>query len=165
MTDRFRTAFDTLVDRAPQPPAWDEIPQSSAVRDRRATTGPLRAVLAALVLVVTFGGVAWVVRGIGGNEAAATSIDLVELTWSQEVTLICEGGDIVDNGGFDDATIKMYGPSPDEFWRVEALFPDGSTVVFVYEGSTIFALRAWQDRKSTRLNSSHTDISRMPSSA
>ena len=27
------------------------------------------------------------------------------------------------------------------------------------------AFRAWQDRKSTRLNSSHTDISRMPSSA
>ena len=25
--------------------------------------------------------------------------------------------------------------------------------------------KAWRDRKSTRLNSSHTDISRMPSSA
>ena len=30
---------------------------------------------------------------------------------------------------------------------------------------TLYVRSAWQDRKSTRLNSSHTDISRMPSSA
>ncbi len=153
MTERYRIAFDTLVDRTPEPPAWEEIPRSSAVRDRRVIIGPRRAVLAALILVVSFGVVAWLVRGIGGAEAAAASVDLVELTWSQDVTLICEGGDIVDNNGFDDATIKIYGPSPDDFWRVEATAPDGSNVFFVYEGGQIPALRSWQDPAPITTNS------------
>ena len=38
-----------------------------------------------------------------------------------------------------------------------------SECVILYEGAEIF--RGYLDRKSTRLNSSHTDISRMPSSA
>ena len=38
--------------------------------------------------------------------------------------------------------------------------------LFIAQGPEIFkAIRNFTDRKSTRLNSSHTDISRMPSSA
>ena len=44
-------------------------------------------------------------------------------------------------------------------WVLKNEFPD-------YELATVDRIRWWNtDRKSTRLNSSHTDISRMPSSA
>ena len=37
---------------------------------------------------------------------------------------------------------------------------------YLYSGDTVFRiLKKYSDRKSTRLNSSHTDSSRMPSSA
>ena len=37
--------------------------------------------------------------------------------------------------------------------------------IFLRQGRRAWNYREFQDRKSTRLNSSHTDISRMPSSA
>ena len=52
---------------------------------------------------------------------------------------------------------------------VTVKFPDPCPVVFVYTATTFLLdscqIKATLDRKSTRLNSSHTDISRMPSSA
>ncbi len=39
----------------------------------------------------------------------------------------------------------MYDLGPDGVLRGEAPFPDGSAVVLVYGGSTVFARRAWQD--------------------
>ena len=47
-------------------------------------------------------------------------------------------------------------------WKI-----DWATMEFAYIGPQIETLLGWapSDRKSTRLNSSHTDISRMPSSA
>ena len=50
-------------------------------------------------------------------------------------------------------------------------FSGGATIVRSFEGSNTtitggsFTNSVYPDRKSTRLNSSHTDISRMPSSA
>ena len=42
---------------------------------------------------------------------------------------------------------------------------DADPSLDVARDGTLFAVDDWVDRKSTRLNSSHTDISRMPSSA
>ena len=39
------------------------------------------------------------------------------------------------------------------------------TATLKFDGSLIMQIQGTGDRKSTRLNSSHTDISRMPSSA
>ena len=46
---------------------------------------------------------------------------------------------------------------------VNNIIPDFNDLV--YQGDWRHAIEVLQDRKSTRLNSSHTDISRMPSSA
>ena len=44
------------------------------------------------------------------------------------------------------------------------IFPDGRVFVKLHSGKMLDCI-ATPDRKSTRLNSSHTDSSRMPSSA
>ena len=46
-----------------------------------------------------------------------------------------------------------------------AVSRDGSVEQMTFDVPEGFAIYRWVDRKSTRLNSSHTDISRMPSSA
>ena len=67
----------------------------------------------------------------------------------------------------------------DDLFRIKLLAspqiaPDGEQVVFVYKWidteknkyfSNLWRVRIGEDRKSTRLNSSHKRISRMPSSA
>ena len=48
-------------------------------------------------------------------------------------------------------------------WLIMALM--ATVCIEVFKRYLLNAPTAWIDRKSTRLNSSHTDISRMPSSA
>lgn len=38
----------------------------------------------------------------------------------------CQGMDIEDNGGFDSATIEMWGPTSDNLYRLDATAPDGT---------------------------------------
>ena len=69
--------------------------------------------------------------------------------------------------------VKRYARIPAETnGYVEQMSDAGKTVWYLTVGRTLYAifgfsdeLRKETDRKSTRLNSSHTDSSRMPSSA
>ena len=63
-----------------------------------------------------------------------------------------------ESNGWDESPIvKTLGGQETEVFTIGAL-------AHALEKS-IVSVRLWEDRKSTRLNSSHTDISRMPSSA
>ena len=51
------------------------------------------------------------------------------------------------------------------WFTMGAVFQSFPSNVTGYVATVAFNVASWLDRKSTRLNSSHTDISRMPSSA
>ncbi len=141
MSEMYRDAFQTLVDRAPDPPTWEEL--SAGTFPRRRGRGPLIAVGAAAAVIVTIGAVAWLLPGGGGLTPAAGEVDHARVAFQEQVTLICEGGSISDNGGFDEATIDIYGPGPDDRWRADVTFPDGSVQSYLYEGGPASPSRAW----------------------
>ena len=60
-----------------------------------------------------------------------------------------------------DGLSEPAGPAADRGKLIHAELENALIDLPVYSETTEY----WEDRKSTRLNSSHTDISRMPSSA
>jgi hypothetical protein len=89
---------------------------------------------AALVLVVVG---AFGLLGGGGPDLAApdgATIDYVKLEYTSTINPVCEGGEIIDNGGFDEATIEIWGPNSDDLTLMVATFPDGSTERMMVEG-------------------------------
>ncbi len=142
MSEQYRNAFQTLVDRAPAPPTWEEV--SVAAPRRIPTRGPLLAVATGVAVVAFIGAVAWLVPTRGGLAPAAAAVDHVQVRFTREVTAVCEGGTVSDSGGFDEATIDLYGPSADDRWRADVTFPDGSTQSFLYSGSPDRPDRVWQ---------------------
>ncbi|GEM_PF-2714382 len=142
MSERFRNAFQTLVERSPAPPEWEELVVPAPRRSRY--RGPLIAVGAAAAVLTVVGVGVWLFPGVGGVGPAAAEIDFVRVGFSQQVTLVCEGGAVSDNGGFDEATIDVYGPNADDRWRVDVTFPTGVVQSFLYEGGPGVPLRAWQ---------------------
>jgi hypothetical protein len=50
---------------------------------------------------------------------------------------------IVDNGGFDDAVVEIWGPNSDNLIRIDTTAPDGTVTRVVVEPSTLGAQRIW----------------------
>ena len=70
-----------------------------------------------------------------------------------------------DIDGLTATTVLLDALSSFGFERVKAFIPNRFTEGYGLTVDAIERIAAQGDRKSTRLNSSHTDISRMPSSA
>lgn len=125
MNDLFRSAYTDILDRSPEPPSWSDI-TTHRVRPAppRHNNGPVLAAAAALAVVAVLGGVAWLLRG--SSPVAAGAVTHVQLAWHQDVELRCLGMETVDNGGFDRATIDIWGPDADGYVRADITAPDGS---------------------------------------
>ena len=108
----------------------------------------------------------WVKQGLWPNPNNPTPND----PYFQYVTSLLHGDGT--NGGqnntFLDSSSNAFSITRNGNTTQGSFSPYGSNWSTYYGGSDYFTLpqnSAFQDRKSTRLNSSHTDISRMPSSA
>jgi hypothetical protein len=96
---------------------------------------------AAVVLVA--GGALIALRG-GQDPAQAANVEYVKLEWSQHFELRCLGMEIVDNGGFDEAVIEIWGPNSDNLIRMDTTAPDGTiTQVIVEPSATIGEQKMW----------------------
>lgn len=130
-----KSAFEDIVDETPLAPPWEVATRQHA---RLTRVEPRRSHLTALgvaaVLAVVAGSIAvfTAFSGTPSNNAGAT-IDYVKLRWSQEVVMVCEGMTIVDDEGWDEATIEMWGPDGDGLVRMDLTAPDGSVERYIYE--------------------------------
>lgn len=129
MSDRVREAFVALLEEMQEPPAWQDIrvhearPQPVPRRYR-----PIWVAAAAFVAVLAFGVVGIL---LSNTEPASVTVPYVQLDWSNQVEMRCDGMDIVDNGGFETATIEIWGPNADNVFRVDATAPDGTVETLV----------------------------------
>ena len=122
MEDRIDGAFAALLEDMEAPPTWEELGAARVTHKSARTWRPVWALAAGFVAVVALG----VSSLIWAGDNAVTTIPYVKLHWSQEVEMRCEGMEIVDNGGFDEATIEIWGPNEDGVIRVDATAADGS---------------------------------------
>ena len=74
---------------------------------------------------------------------------------------LCASAELAERGRAHLFEVQLWGQSA----RAFALRFDGRVVAYVNRCAHVPAEMDWQDRKSTRLNSSHSQQSRMPSSA
>lgn len=142
--DRFREVFRRLVARAPEPPAFKDLETHQASRRPAARFQPWMAAVAAGALVLLIGIVG--AMGGGGPDLAApdgTTVAYSRIEYSVSIEAVCEGGEVRDNGGFDDVTIEFWGPNRDELTAIVATFPDGSTEKTVVEGNLYDPDRTW----------------------
>lgn len=142
MSDRVRDAFAALLEEMEEPPAWQDMrvhqarPHSAPRRSR-----PVWVAGAAFVAVLALGVVGIL---LSNTEPASVTVPYVQLEWSNQVEMRCEGMEIVDNGGFDSATIEIWGPNADNVFRVDATAPDGTVeTVLVRMDETGRTVRAW----------------------
>lgn len=140
----FRRSYQAVVDQAPvpleAPPTVDLVPSPASAPARAFRAG---AIVAAGILLVAMG---LVTLRPGGPLFAPSTVEYLRLHWLQEVDLRCLGMDRHDNGGFDEATIAIWGPTPDRRWRFEVAFPDGSGFVNIMEGEDpSLPWRIWSD--------------------
>jgi hypothetical protein len=143
MNDLFRSAYADIIERSPEPPSWSEITTHTVrLTPTPRSNGPAMAAVAALVVVALFGGAAWLLRS--PTPAAAATIGHLQLAWHQEVELRCLGMEAGDNGGYDRATIDIWGPNSDGYVRADITAPDG-TVERVIEqfDHTGLPIQAW----------------------
>lgn len=125
MSNRLKDAFEDLIGRMEEPPSWEEItahqlrPPSPAGPDRR-----WMAFVAGVAAVAAIGVLGALLAGEG--RLAAETVPYVRIDWTQQVEMRCQGMDIEDNGGFDSATIEIWGPTSDNFYRLDATAPDGT---------------------------------------
>lgn len=142
--EAFRRSYQWVIDQAPLPveaPPTGPFERGQVTRPKPAMAAG--AVAAAVVLVATLG---VALLRPGGPLFGPLEVEYLRLSWSQEVELRCIGMEAIDNGGFDDAVIEIWGPSPDDMWRLEVMFPDGSGFVNISEGKDLFMpSRVWSD--------------------
>jgi len=144
MNDHFRRVYVELLDRTPEPPTWSDVAATRVVPAHHSTrSGPLVAITAGVGVVVLIGVVAGLFQGASTFFAPPT-VDYVRIAWSQAVEPRCLGMDVRDTGGFDSATIEVWGPNADGRYRADITAPDGSVERVVadvgVEGDT---RRAW----------------------
>lgn len=137
-----KAAFDDIVDDAPLAPSWEsatsQYARLSKIEPKNRSRFTVLGVAAALIVVVGSVAVFAALSGTPSDDAGAT-IDYVQLRWSQEVVMVCEGMEISDYPGADEATIEIWGPNRDNLVRADVTTPDGSIDRVVFElGSTRF---------------------------
>lgn len=143
MSDRLRDGFEDLIENMEAPPSWEEI---TAHRLRpTATRPPGRRWMALVGGVVAVAAIGLLAGLIGGEEArVAPTIPYVRIQWTQQVEMRCQGMEIEDNGGFDSATIEIWGPTSDNLYRLDATAPDGTLERQILElGPNNRPIRAW----------------------
>ena len=102
--------------------------------------------------------VSWNHRGVGGSERPADPKH-VEIEH-----FVQDGLSVMDHFGIDSAVLMGWSMGVNTAFELTYRHPERVRGIFAMcgvPGDTFATI----DRKSTRLNSSHTDISRMPSSA
>ncbi|KAA3637056.1 MAG: hypothetical protein DWP92_08590 [Armatimonadetes bacterium] len=134
--DRYLTeGFERLTADAGEGPEWSQVgsPAFGASRAPERRGGLLVGLAVGVVAVMTVGVVALSQTG-GGTPVAEPTIEYVKLAWSQETELTCTGMNTQDNGGFDNATIEIWGPNTDGLVRIDATAPDGTVerIIFQY---------------------------------
>ncbi len=127
MDDQYRDGFERLLSDMDTGPSWRQLSTQHAAP----TPAPKRRrglLVAVAAFVVTIVAIAAVVLPSGGGPSpvAASTVDYVKLAWSQDVEMRCVDMEIVDNGGFDSATIEIWGPNTDGLIRVDVTAPDGT---------------------------------------
>lgn len=143
MSDRLKEAFDDLIGQMEEPPAWEEI-TTHRLRPISPTRPARRwmAFAAGVAAVAAVGVLGALLAGEG--RLAADTIPYVRIDWTQQVEMRCEGMDIEDNGGFDSATIDVWGPTSDNVYRLDATAPDGTVERQIMEmGADHRPVRAW----------------------
>lgn len=143
MSDRLKDAFEDLIEQMEEPPAWEEI-TTHQLRPASPTRPARRwmAFAAGVAAVAVIGLLSALLAGEG--RLAADTIPYVRIDWTQEVELRCQGMDIEDNGGFDSATIDIWGPTSDNVYRLDATAPDGKVERQIVEiGADGRPIRAW----------------------
>ncbi len=148
MDEQFKAGFGQMLAEMSEPPTWERVSAHRLTPETksRRTRGPL-VVLASFVVTVAVivDGVA-MIRGGGSDAVGSSTVAYVKLAWSQEVELRCQGLDTVDNGGFDSATIEIWGPGTQGLIRVDATAPDGTVERLIVEPdplSPASPLRVW----------------------
>jgi hypothetical protein len=134
--ERFKEIFRRLTSETPDPPAFSDLETHRAKPVAPIPLKPWMAATGAAALVLVVVG-AFGLLGGGGPDLAApdeNTIDYIKLEYSATVNPVCEGGEIIDNGGFDQATIEIWGPNSDDLTLMLATFPDGSTERVMVEG-------------------------------
>jgi hypothetical protein len=134
--DRFREVFRRITAATPDAPAFSDLETHHAKPAAPIRLKPWMAATGAAVLVLVVVGLFGLLGG-GGPDLAApddATIAYVKLEYSATVNPVCEGGEIVDNGGFDEATIEIWGPNSDDLTLMVTTFPDGSTERSIVEG-------------------------------
>lgn len=130
MDDRYREGFERLLSDMDEPPSWEQV----STRHGAPTPVPSRGrglLVAAAAFTVTIVAVGAVVLALaGGSEPvagpASATVHHIEISWSQRVDLRCGDMDAVDNGGFGQAEIEIWGPNADGLIRIDATAPDGT---------------------------------------
>lgn len=143
MSNRLRNAFEDLIGRMEEPPSWEEI-TAPPLRPWQ-SDGPGRGWLpfAAAVAAVAVVGVIGVLLAGGERRLAAGTVPYVRIEWTQQVEMRCLGMGIEDNGGFDSATIEIWGPSPEGLHRLDATAPDGTVERQILEMAGDLPIRVW----------------------
>jgi hypothetical protein len=134
--DRFREVFSRITAETPDAPAFSDLETHQATPAAPMRFKPWMAATAAAVLVLVVVGLFGLLGG-GGPDLAAPdedTIDYVRLEYSATVNAVCGGGEINDNGGFDQATIEIWGPNSNDLTLMVLTFPDGSTERTIVEG-------------------------------
>ncbi len=134
--ERFKEVFRRLTAETPDPPAFSDLETQRAKPAAPIRLKPWMAAVGAAVVVLVVVG-AFGLLGGGGPDLAAPdedTINYVKLEYTSTVNPVCEGGEIIDNGGFDQATIEVWGPNSDDLTLMVVTFPDGSTERTMVEG-------------------------------
>jgi hypothetical protein len=144
--DRFREAFRRITAQTPDEPSFTDLDTQRLTPPPERSVKPWMVAIGTAVLVMVVVG-AFGLLGGGGPDLAVPDddgmIDYIKLEYKAGVEPVCEGGEIVDNGGFDEATIEIWGPNEDEITLMVSTFPDGSTERTVMEGDPLNPERSW----------------------
>lgn len=82
--------------------------------------------------------------GDGDHEAVGPTVEYVSMNWVQRVDVDCGGRRLEDNGGFDDATIEIWGPTEGNRFRADVTAPNGIVESLITDFSPEGRLlRAW----------------------
>ncbi len=143
--DRFKEVFRRLTSETPDPPAFSDLETHRAKPAPTIRPKPwMAAVVAAALVLVVVG--AFGLLGGGGPDLASpdeNTIDYIKLEYSSDVNLICQNSEGSLNGGFDEATIEIYGPNSENLTLMVATFPGASSERMVVEGDPMNPTRAW----------------------
>ena len=143
--DRFREIFNRITSETPQPPAFSDLEIHQATPKASAPFKPWMVAAGVSLLVMVVVGALGLIRE-GGSDLAAPDdglIDYVKLEYTSSAEPVCEGGIIIDNGGFNEAIIEIWGPNSDDLTLMVATFPDGSTERTIMEGDPSRPVRSW----------------------